>query len=203
MTAVAYALSTEARIKTRLGITSAGFDTLIKRLLYGVTDFIEDQCGGRRFLRTTYTNEIYDGGDGSQKLLILRNAPVSTITSFQYRTGTKSSPTWVDFNADSYEEDDDRGVIEVALPKGRRNIRVTYTAGYLIDFSNEFDDAQHTLPYDISDLAEALVTRRFKKRDDEGKESVAFESSTTTWTKQLLDETDREVIANYRRNFIA
>lgn len=202
---VSYALSTKTRIKNKLGLTVTSFDTQIDRLLYGATDFIEKMCGGRRFKRATYTQEVYDGSplneDTRLPYLILNHAPVTAITAFQYRTGTKSSPTWVDFAADDYEEINDKGIIEVGLPKGRRNIRITYTAGYLIDFDNEFDETLHTLPYDLSELAERLVIRWWKKRDDEGKKSTAFESSTTTWTEQLLDATDREVIANYRRVF--
>lgn len=201
MTAVSYALSTKARIKAKLGLTETNFDDAIDRLLYGATDFIERQCGGRRFERTVHTQEVYDGGDGTLRLLILDHAPVTAISAFQYRTGAKSNPTWVDFAADDYEEDNDKGLIEVALPSGRRNIRITYTAGYLIDFDNEFDAALHTLPYDLTELCERLVIRWWKKRDDEGKTSTAFDTSTVTWTKQLLDETDREVIANYRRVF--
>ena len=204
MAAYDYALTTKGRIKDKLGISETGHDDVIDRLIYGATDLIEGQCGGRRFKRTTYTQEIYNGSPLNNveqvlKWLILNNAPVSSISSFQYRTGLKSNPTWNDFNADDYEEDDEKGIINVSLPRGLQNIRISYVAGYLIDFTDEFNDAAHTLPYELAELCDRLVIRQFKKRKDEGKKSTAFDTSTITWTEQLLDQTDREVIANYRR----
>lgn len=205
MAAVTYALTTEARIKTRLGITQSGFDTLIKRLMYGVTDFIEKEAGGRRFKETTYTQELYDGSplndeDTVVPYLVLKNAPVGTISALQYRTGSRSLPTWVDVATDDYEPRSPEGILRFwgGVPKGVRNIRITYTAGYKVDFSNEFDDTLHTLPYEITDLAERLVVKRFKKREKEGVSRESFGESSLDW-KELLDADDKATIMQYTR----
>jgi hypothetical protein len=200
---VSYSLTTTARVKTRLGLSGAGFDALIDMLVNGVTDWIESQCGGRRFKEGTYTNEVYDGQnvDGSGKrILILKSAPVASLTSFQYRTGTVSSPTWVDFDANSYELKSSEGIIYYygdELPKGIKNIRVSYIAGYKIDFASELS-ATHTLPFDVSNLAEKLVVKEFKHRESIGKSQETSGDSSITW-KDGLDQEDLAVLGRYQR----
>lgn len=206
MATLDYALTTEARIKTRLTITVSGFDTMLKRMMYAATDFIEKECGGRRFKRTTYTQELYNGtplGDDSGvsvPFLILRNSPVSTLTTLEYRTGSRSSPTWVAFQTDDYEPDNSNGIVRVwgGLPKGMQNIRATYAAGYLIDFTQEFDDAAHTLPNELTDLCERLVIKLFKKREKEGVSQENFAETGLTW-KEFLDEGDKATLNHYAR----
>jgi len=201
---ISYALTTKERVKAKLEITASNQDTTIDRLIASVTDFIESKCN-RRFLRTTYTQEIYDGTnvDGTPKQsLILNNGPLVSISQFQYRTGLKSSPVWVDFVVDDYQEIKRLGVITLTLPSGFENIRISYTAGYLIDFTNEFDSALHTLPHELTDLAERLVIRFFKKRESEGRSIETFQGSTTTW-KEFLETLDNEVIANHSRYIFA
>ena len=199
-----YALTTIDRIKSKLGMTTTQSDTMLTRIVYACTDYIENACS-QRFQRTTYTNELYDGSniDGSPKsMLFLKNGSVTTISSFQYRTGSKTSATWVDFQADTYQEMLALGVIRVRLPSGLQNIRISYIAGYLIDFANENDPALHTLPFDITDLCERLAIKYYKRRESEGRSAESFGSgggqSSITWKDDLSDE-DKTVIGNYAR----
>lgn len=191
-------LTTIQRIKDRLTITGTNFDTLFLRLANSITDFIEGETN-RRFLKTTYTNEVYSVYGG--EFLLLKQAPVSVLTSFQYRAGTVSNPSWTSFIADDYEllESGKSGIIKVygGLPKGTNSVRATYDAGYLIDFVN-FGSATHTLPADITDLAERLIVKLFKKRESEGKQSESYEGGNVAW-KELLDEVDKEIINRYKR----
>lgn len=199
-----HALTTPDRVKVRLNVTVTNFDTLLGQLVASATDFIESACN-RRFLQTTYTNELYDGAnvDGSPKsYLILRNTPLASVSAIQYRTGAKSSPVWVDFQADTWQEDLRLGVIRVGLPSGFQNIRVSYVAGYKIDFANEYTVANHTLPHDLSDLCERLVTKLFKRRESEGKTVESFNQSSVNWGA-FLEDGDRETIANYSRTVFA
>jgi hypothetical protein len=130
-----YALTTKERIKDRLGITVTDFDTVIDRLIVSVSERVERMCG-RHFIQATYSNELYDGSDpvyGScRELLIIKNAPLLSISSVEYKTGLNSSPTWVAFTEDQYDVDMDLGVLYffAPLPAGRRNIRISYTGGY-------------------------------------------------------------------------
>lgn len=201
ITIAPYAITSLDRVKAKLTINNTGFDTILSELISGVTDFIETLCD-RRFKQTTYTQELYNGSnlDGTPKnWLLLNNAPLTAApASFQYRTGSKSNAVWVDFQVDTYQEILNTGVIRVNMPSGYQNIRVTYTAGYLIDFANEFS-ATHTLPFDLSDLADRLVTKLFKKRLSEGRESDSFNQSTIKWSTDMLNDMDKTIIANYSR----
>lgn len=130
---MSYALTTKSRIKDRLQITSTSFDTLFDNLILAVTERIEKMCN-RRFMVSTWTNELYDGSDPygtSRQALVLRNAPVWNITSIAFRSGLNSNPTWESQTVDEYDADMEAGILYFdTLPTGRRNVRVTYTAGY-------------------------------------------------------------------------
>lgn len=200
--ALAYALTTATKVKARLpnltGVST--FDSLITELIDDVTDFIEKFCG-RRFKKTTYTQEIYDGYSSSRGLketLRLKNFPITTavgVTSFQYQTGTS---TWADFQSTDYIVDYDAGILQMLngkFPEGFRNIRVTYEAGYTIDFTTE---ANHTLPRDIENLATKLVIREFKRREHIGKSSETIGSDTVQWLN-VFDHDIALTLAKYQK----
>lgn len=206
MSIISHALTNLDRVKSRLGITATGFDTLLEELINSITDWIEGECGERRFKETTYTNEIHDGSkpveieEGRKKYLILKCAPITALTSFQYNGGTISLPSWTNFIANDYQLLDKEGMIYVfgSLPRGFRNIRVTYIAGYKIDFVNETDATKHNLPFDVSNLAERLVVKEFKRREEVGKSGESMGDATINWFDHLEEE-DKAVLARYRR----
>lgn len=128
------ALTTIARIKERLGITEDGFNTLLNSLILAVTARIETMCA-RRFIQAEYNDELHDGSDlyGSKRtILVTKNAPIHAIEKVEYKTGPNSNPTWAEFSVDDYDRDDEAGLLyfRYALPSGKRNIRITYTAGF-------------------------------------------------------------------------
>jgi hypothetical protein len=129
-----YALTTKARIKERLDITASNFDDLLDRLILAVTDRIERYCN-RRFMQATYTNELYDGcstSGGSRSALIVKNAPILVLSSIQYKSGSNENPVWTSYDEDDYDVDMNLGIVyfKGSIPKGRQNIRITYTGGY-------------------------------------------------------------------------
>lgn len=201
-----YALTTKTRVKARLGITVTSFDDLLDTMIAAVTNKIE-QMAGRRFLATTYTNEVYDGVDAydeSLGILVANNAPILTLTSFQYKSGGNDNPTWNDFSVNDYDQNLRLGVLHMAgrLPKGRQNIRLSYRAGYLIDFTNTttfYDEATHTLPYDLTEVCEEAVVRLFKKREAEGRQQESFNESSVTWNADIFTKENLATINNYRR----
>lgn len=206
-TVVTYALTTKARVKDRLTITTAVQDTLIDRLISAVTDIIESMTN-RRFKKTTYTNEIYSVYGANAEYIFLRQIPVTTLTSFQFRAGTVTTPAWTSFLVDTYEllEGGKSGIIKVygglggiygGFAGGINQVRATYDAGYLINFADA-GSATHTLPFDISDLCERLVAKLYKRRESEGKLNEAYDAGSISW-KPLLDEEDKLTIAKYRR----
>lgn len=195
------ALTTVARVKTRLSITESGFDTLLERMIMGVTDHLESLCG-RSFGTATYTNEVYSVYGANQEMIALKNTPVTALSSLSYRAGTPSTPSWTAFTTDQFElvGDGKSGLVRIygGIPRGVNTLRATYTAGYKIDFSQPATTSAHTLPFDLSDLAERMVVKLFKKRDAEGKSSESFNGGSITW-ESLISATDREIINRYTR----
>lgn len=125
------------------------------------------------------------------------------IISFEYRAGPPSNPNWTAFINDQFElvNDGKAGVLRIygALPDFYVNMaRVTYYAGYPVDWINAGNYTTHMLPADISDMVENVVVRRFKRRLLAGKQSEGLEGSTTSWRDEL-DSDDLAVIGHYRR----
>ncbi len=194
----AYALTTVDRVRNiRLRIEAEGFDDLFANLINAVSDYIEGECN-RRFMETEY-EELHTIHSYGQTMLVLKNAPVSEVTKFEYRSGTKTNPTWNDYDPDSWEllEGGESGIIETSGML-EKYLRVSYTAGYLIDWENEDDEESHTLPSDLTDLAERMVVKWYKRREAEGKLTEGFDGAQIAW-RDDLNKDDQATINRYRR----
>lgn len=196
------ALTTKTRIKSRLGITTTSFDDLLDTQITGVTGMIETMTG-RTFEADDFV-ELYNGQDvygDKQKFLILRKAPVNTITSIEYKSGNNETPTWFELSENDYDIDMSLGIVRVYshIPKGIQNIRVTYNAGYLIDFTDPYTSSVHTLPFDLTEVTEQVVTSLFKKRESEGKIQESFQESSISWREEMFTDEQKRIIKNYRR----
>lgn len=128
------ALTTKARVKDRLKIATTDFDDLFDNLILSVTARLETMCN-RQFTLATYTNELHDGSDpyGSiRTILVPKNAPIASVSSIEYKGGTNSNPNWLSFSENDYDVDESDGLIYMRyrLPVGKRNVRITYTAGW-------------------------------------------------------------------------
>ena len=175
----------------------------IELLINGVTDYIEKQCGGRRFLASTGgdTTEIQDGGDGYKTNLLLRNYPVKTadLTSIHYNNGDFETANWVAFQATDYTLYDTKGVIKLpsGIPGGSNNIRIIYTGGY-----ESATGTTYPIPQDLVLLALNLVGKQFNKRMGQGKTSEKIGTAQITWATEV-DSDDMKTIASYTRVNIA
>jgi hypothetical protein len=201
-----YSLTTLDRVKEKLGLDKPGQDLVLGRIINSVTDWIENQCN-RRFLRTTYTNELYSIRGERETVLLLKNAPVVTLGNIQYRQGQVGSPTWTNYTANDFElvGDGSSGMVKFytylnqGLVQGVNTVRVaSYTAGYLIDFKNFGDTNLHTLPAEITELAEKLAIKWYTRRLTPGKSTENFNSNSITWSKEL-DPEDVETLKAHRR----
>lgn len=174
MSVVSYALTTRQKVKDYLGITNTNSDSLIDTLVNQATDKIESFCGGRRFLQTVYSQEMYDAMGGRSQIggsiIFLRQFPVTTLSLVEYRSGTVTVPAWVTYDANGYLLYDKPGYVKffAVLPTISLGLRFTYTAGYLIDFTNETDITKHTLPFDLTDLATQLCALQMNLRKSQG-----------------------------------
>ena len=206
MATVTHALTTLAKVKQYLGITSSTNDALIESLINYVTDYIESLCGGRRFKEATYTNEVYDNPDGNN--LFLRQYPIQSVSVVEYRTGTISSPTYVAFSADDFIVYKPEGYIHFfamfgGITEGEQALRTTYVAGYKIDFSNELTPASHSLPFDVAWLATELCTMLFNRRASQGLKAESTEGQSVTYgslSEQDLSPAQKEVIVKYQKH---
>jgi hypothetical protein len=136
-----------------------------------------------------------------------------SLSSFQYRAGTPSNPSWTDFIPDQYELMNPRtdpisglvwypsGMVRVygALPTVSSNaVRATYVAGYPVDWANAEDRSTHMLPGDLTSVCENLVVRRFKRRQLAGQNSQSLEGASTQGWRNSLDAEDIDVLNQYK-----
>lgn len=144
---VSYALTTVADVKESLGIDAGNTskDNLIKRKINQATEMIEAFCGlpyEHHFEETTYTNEEYDSSGTSQFSFAVR--PVSSVTSFQVRSGSTNVNSWESIDTEQYFLDENAGILSLLFNQygGYNRYKASYTAGF------------STIP---ADLAEACV----------------------------------------------
>lgn len=125
------------------------------------------------------------------------------LLNFEWRAGTPTAPSWMSFIPDQYElvNDGRPGIIRLygVVPRLYNNMmRISYIAGYPVDWTNAGNGTTHQLPEDISNTVENLVVRIFKRRMLAGRESEALENATTTW-RNAIDADDQAVIDHYKR----
>lgn len=208
--AYSYALTTIARVKDLLGITVATADPVFIRLVNAATDFIQDYCN-EFFMQKTYSNEVYSIWGERQEFLMLNHGNVSALSSFQYRAGTPSNPSWTDFLVDQYElvEPNSNGIAQSGMIRiyagfapllytGINAIRATYTAGFIISWPDFGDPTKHNLPADLTMLCENMVVRFWKHRESSGKRSESIKDSNVTWN-DFVDGFDKDILDRYTR----
>lgn len=141
MALLSYALTTVDRYKVFAGISDTAQDTLIELLINAATDYIESYTG-RRFLKSTYTQEIYDADDSG--VLILKNTPLASGDSFtlEARNSGVNEDDWETMDSQYFSVDYEAGVVKAMggfkFRKGRSAFRVTYQAGYNYDNATTF-----------------------------------------------------------------
>ena len=162
MALVTYSLTTLANLKEHLGITVGTDDSLLTNIINRSTDIIEAYCDGRRFAETTYTNEEYSG-TGTQ-LINLRNYPVTSLTAYDWNTGTAGSTDWNSLQSEFIKAiDDGQGpgqvYYETGFVEGMKNYRFSYVAGYA------------TIPNDLEEACLEMCSWIFNDRKSKGLQS--------------------------------
>lgn len=152
-TLASFALTSVADVKELMGIDAgdSSKNNLIIRKINQATGIIERWCGkspDQHFASTTYTDEEYDGTGTDQ--LILRNRPVTSITSFQSRSSSQNISDWDSFDTEDYFTDTASlasGVVDLTygLGVGYNRYRISYVAGYT------------TIPADLAEACAMLA----------------------------------------------
>lgn len=190
------ALTSVTNVKAFLLITSSSFDTLFELFINGCSQWIENECGGRRFNDSGVdVQELIDGDyDGTGRCMIFPKAwPINSITSIEYKTGSLNSPTWVAFNASDYTYDSEAGIIYSnaslsSIKPDRQNIRLTYQGGYV---SGE-------LPSDLELACVKMVAKEFDKKRSQGIVSESVGGGSVSWNEHVDPEV-LSIIKKYRR----
>lgn len=201
------ALTTLVKVKLLLGITNATQDELLEELINYATAFIEGTCN-RKFGVADYI-EIFDAPNGNK--LFLKAYPVTDFTAFSFRNSVISNPTWTDFNVNDYTVYENEGIIEfmyanfAGMISRQKAFQAEYTAGYLIDWDNEYDTTYHTLPVDLTMLCSQLVSLLFNTRNASGIASETTEGQSITYQNpaslsiQQLTEIQRMTLSGYTK----
>lgn len=194
------ALTSLARLKIWLGVTSDTDNTLLESIINSVSDWVERYID-RTLLLTTYTNEVYSG-TGTQKLL-LKQFPVSSSDSFtfQRRDAVQNIDTWSSIDSEQYFVDYDTGIVTYpgVFSELPRHYRFSYTAGY------DYDQAAKTLEsLGLGDLEMAvwkLCNAAYRKRQDtEDVSSESIGDYSVTYQKNATNDLEIYNILNtYKR----
>lgn len=177
------ALTTVADVKEILGITGVTQDNLITRNINYATKIILNYCGVSSFKSTAYIEE-YDGIGGNE--LVLRNKPVITITSVEWRDEAGNNASYELLDTEDYFVDTAAGIIKslITLGGSYHSWKVTYTAGYA------------TIPDDLAEACArmaAFVTENGTsgtsiKSKQEGQRKIEyFDSTTASGNASLID----------------
>lgn len=159
-------------VKDYLGITDNSQDTLLTSLLESADALVKSYTG-RDFEEQTYTHLFNWKGELE---FLLKQYPVSVLTSFQYNTGSFSTPSWTDFDQDSYKPDPETGIVwsMFNIPKWIQNIRAVYTAWYTAE----------DMPGDIKNAVIKLTATYYNWSKSDG-----IKSESVDWASLVYDKT--------------
>lgn len=196
--------TTEEKVKARLSNYNDDWDELLKDLIRASGARINTYCG-RDFRRLTHTQELHDGlnsNGGATGRIFLKNYPVVSITTLSYRSSKAAVDSWLDYYSYDYDVDLSAGIVSLvngSFPAETRNLRATYVAGYLIDFTDEDNSAVHTLPADITWAATELCVRWFNNREKAGQASEGNSGGSSLTRLEDMDKEIREVLDSWRK----
>ena len=197
-----YVLTTLQKCKDALNISDTNSDTFLQELMNMNSMWIQNYLGGRNLLNQTYT-EVYDTRKNSQKIF-LRQYPITSTQNtmvVNYRSGTPTVPTWVVYDPNAYLLYAPEGYIHFYgyLPKVHQGLQIIYSAGYLIDFTNEFS-ATHTLPEDITWACTQLIMRDVNLRYAQNQTLVVTEGQRIEYATKdrAIDNDIRNILDSYK-----
>lgn len=189
----AVALIDTSDLKTLLKISGSSEDTLLEGLINRASQLVASYCG-RNFVSASRT-EYYDGNGEPE--LILKNYPVTVLTSLHDDTERSfGSDSEIDTSED-VQLDGNAGIItlwnnEVSFIKGRGNVKVVYTAGYV---------KGSTVPYDLQE-AVLMIAMHFYKRiyQDQriGLQSETIGQKTMSYSERDIPTKAKTILNLYR-----
>jgi len=203
-------------IKAKIKLTdSQAQDSVLNEMIQGVSSLIESYCD--REFEHKRRIQYFDSYNGS--IFYTNSWPITNVQLVQERTNldnavpgdsqpvgdavdittlsnlsSQPAGTWENLNSFLVKKNTGE-VIVSGVFRGLQNIRLVYEGGYVINWD---DAAVHTLPKDLSMVAEKIVVKLFKRREQEGYRSITFDQSTIT-LDAVIDTFDRKVMMNYKK----
>lgn len=216
-------LTTLEQVKAQLGPVTGDQEALLQVLITSISRHILTRTGRQALNGVAAFTDVLDGS-GSDKQFV-REYPIQTVTSVTV-FGQTVPPSADGFTAgwvhDPYAiilqpGTTIGGIISAAtylqpmgrFPKGRRNVSVTYTAGYATSGGPEAfppqDQAFNGAPSDLGQAVTEFVVQQYRRRD-----WVDQRMKTITNTGEVISFHDRElppwldrVIQQYTRPWLA
>lgn len=173
-----------SELKAYLWITTTDQDTLLNIFIDSANDFVETYIW-RELTSQEYTE--YKDWDW-QRIILLENYPVTTISSFQYNQWTIDEEDFVDVDDSTYKLSPKIWKIFLTFYQRRwfQNYKIVYTAWY------------STIPWDLK-----LATLKLAAWYYNNKTSDWIKSETVWWDSITFDTTDISndvlvILNNYR-----
>jgi hypothetical protein len=185
MGAAAGDLSTLANLKTYLGLTQAGDDPLLQRLLSAGSKGIQNWLN-RTIASAAYTDTRNGTG---HRTLLLSNYPVTAVTSVTVDTiviPQATSPLVAGWLFDQF------GLYlnGYSFTKGFQNVVVVYTAGYA------------AVPTDLEEACIEWVANKYKEKDRLGQVSKNLAGEIVTFSIKDIPPATRVVLESYRKRIL-
>lgn len=158
-------------LKDYLKIDGTGKDTFLKACIDQAVSSIETYCN-RKFIYGSYTD--YLDGDCAENCF-LKNYPVISINSISTRLNDTWEPMEDGTNHFLIPEKNEMQLMSY-LPKGKNNVKITYTAGW-----NE-DECNKDIENIIIEMASIIYFNSSLSGDSRlGKLSKSLNANTSEW----------------------
>lgn len=153
-------------------------------MLDSANDFVISYIG-REIESASYT-EFFDG-DGQREIL-MKNYPVTTLTSFEENTGTLQTPVWTPKDATTYKLSPNIAKLFLTFYKTRgfQNFKVVYTAGYA------------TIPGDIKLATLKLAAGYYNTSKSDGVKREAVAGDSIEYDTSEIPSDVLVILNNYR-----
>lgn len=170
------AFSSSTTVKTHLKISGTTYDALLTQLCTQIDAFITAETGvpTGASAGVTYTDEILDS-DGS-RIIRAKHHPITTLSAVKYRQADYTFTSYTDETISAIEKNDERIFTRyVVTGEGKRNLSITYIAGYKTT----------DVPTDLQLAAILIVVHLFNTRNN-----VGFNSLSTLGLQQSMAKDD-------------
>jgi len=174
--------TTVATVRNYLPTNSPVYDVLVARLITAASDLIEAQLS-----RTVLVQQYSERRSGNNSdLMMMRNIPIQTVN--QVVIDGVSIPRETTYGAGAapgpgfYFDDLMVGLVGYTFTRGRRNVLIDYTAGFL------------TVPAAIEQACIDLVVRKMKMRHREGELSNTVGPESITFDQKDMSESTRSLL---------